>query len=120
MIVEDAMAAAARQAGYPGLATVILAEHLTPQGVAALFRAFSVASDRGKTLAMILATAAIARHRADPAAGWNREIEENIIRQALAEPRVLLRAKLGSYNPDTRVFDKVTHEAARIVADFFS
>ena len=83
-------------------------------------RRFGLASDKGRALALILATATIARHRADPAAGWNREIEENIIRQALAEPRVLPRGKLGSYNTDTRVFDKVTHEAARIVATFFS
>jgi hypothetical protein len=120
MIVEDAMAAAARQAGYPGLATVILAEHLTPQGVAALFRAFSVASDRGKTLAMILATAAIAGHRANPAAGWDREAEEAIIKRALAEPPVLLRGKLGAYDQDTtRAFQKVAAEAAQIVAGFF-
>jgi hypothetical protein len=120
MVVTDAMAEAARRAGYDGLARTIIDEQLSTEAVAFRLRRFGLASDKGRALALILATAAIARHRADPAAGWNREIEENIIRQALAEPRVLLRAKLGSYNPDTRVFDKVTHEAARIVADFFS
>jgi hypothetical protein len=40
---------------------------------------------------------------------------------ALAEPRVLLRGKLTSFNQDTlRAFARVTDEAARIVAAFFS
>jgi hypothetical protein len=121
MVVEAAMAAAARSAGYPAFADLIADDHLSPQAAAFVFRRFSVASDKGRTLALVLAAAAIARFRMDPAVGWDREAEEQIIRQALSEPRVLLRGKLGAYNHDTaRALQKVTAEAAKLVAGLWS
>jgi len=121
MVVEAAIAAAARQAGYPGFAELISDERLNLQVVASRFRRFSLAGDKGRTLALILAAGRVARYRENPAAGWDRDLEEAIIKQALAEPRVLLRGKLTSFNQDTpRAFARVTDEAARIVTAFFS
>ena len=89
---------------------------------ASRFRRFSLASDKGRTAAMIRAAGAVARYRANPAAGWDRETEERIIRQALAERPEVKRAdgRGPKYRNEERAFNKVTHEAARIVAAFFS
>ena len=120
-MVEAAMAEAARIAGYPAFADLIADEHLPPQIAAFIFRRFSVASDKGRTLALILAAGAVARYRENPAAGWDRETEEKIILQALAEPRVVTRGKPSAYAPDdVRAFNKVTAEAAKIVVGLFA
>jgi hypothetical protein len=72
MVVEAAIAAAARQAGYPGFAELISDGRLNLQVVASRFRRFSLAGDKGRTLALILAAGRVARYRANPVGPGNR------------------------------------------------
>ena len=69
MVARRAVAAALEQSGYSGYAAHILEEDLAPEMAVYAFERFSCAFNRGRTLALLVSTAAVVRYPARPRAG---------------------------------------------------
>ena len=86
MVAQRALIEVLRGAGYRGLAELVLEQNLAPEAILAAFRAFSCTPRRGRTLALLVATAAVVRYRTDPDLRWDHEAERAALMDALASP----------------------------------
>jgi hypothetical protein len=110
-------AIAARALGYHGLGNIIVEQRLGPERIALLF-ALSASKTRGRDLAVIITTGAIARFNAQPC-GWSGEVEEAIAREALSRDAAM-REKLSHYGssvPPRLGFAELTKSATVMVKE---
>ncbi len=122
MVAQQALIAVLRETGYKGLAELVVEQSLAPEAILAAFRAFSCTPRRGRTLALLVAVAAVVRFRTDPDRQWNDAVERQALMDALDVPRVIEvrgnpRIAAIDYG---KVIRRITKKAAKLVAGLFA
>ena len=122
VVAQQALIAVLRETGYKGLAELVIEQSLAPEAILLAFRSFSCTPRRGRTMALLVAVAAIVRFRTDPARQWNDAVERQALMDALDVPKVI--EERG--NPRVAAIDygkvirRITKRAAKPVATLFA